>query len=192
MIFALAMAPAGNLAAATSIQFRFGTTSRPLTGWRYEQMRSLAHYLDGQSQRALYVAQRTARRGDYSQMRMVRSMRDFAGRAEDFHQRMDRYLDNSWDLPPEVMTLDRSARRVNSTLHRTVAFNPVYDTWNDVVRTVDLMKQVLAGYRVNVPPAHGYPGGGHYDRGRGQYNQDYDNDYDRDYDRDGDHDHNRR
>jgi len=77
LIFTLSMAPAGDLMAATSIQFRFGTVSRPLSGWRYDQMRSLAHYLDGQANRALVVARQTARPGDWSQMRMIQSMRSF-------------------------------------------------------------------------------------------------------------------
>ena len=88
-------------------------------------------------------------------------MQRFSYRADDFHERMDRYLDSRWDLPPEVMRLDRNARRVSYDLHRSHTFPRVYDDWNDVLNTLDLMKRVLAGYRVNVPRAHtGSRGGG--------------------------------
>src|SRR4030095_314367 len=98
--------------AATTFQFRFGTMSRPLSGSRYETMRALSHYLDEQASHALRVARRTTYPGSYSGHRVVRSMKKFSGRADDFHERMDRYLDNRWDLPPEVISLDRSARDV--------------------------------------------------------------------------------
>ncbi|HEV8374744.1 MAG TPA: hypothetical protein VGR38_00765 [Candidatus Polarisedimenticolia bacterium] len=164
----LALAPVGKLAAQT-FQFRFGTMTRPLSGNRYETMRALSHYLDGQASHAVRIAQRTAHHGDYREARLIHSMQSFSYRADDFHERMDRYLDSRWDLPPEVVRLDRNARRVSANLRNSHALYPVYDDWRDVLNTLDLMKRVLAGYRVQVPRAHtGY--------GRGNESYPYDDD----------------
>jgi hypothetical protein len=179
--------------APTTFQFRFGTMTRPLSGSRYETMRALSHYLDAQASHAFRIAQRTTHPSSYSGRRVVQSMARFSNRADDFHERMDRYLDNRWDLPPEVISLDRSARDVSYDLRRSNSFPRVYDDWNDVLNTLDLMKRVLAGEHVIVPRAHaGYRGNGPYEYENDRYNQNdqyNDTDQNQPYDYDHDHDH---
>src|SRR5205823_6558554 len=78
-----------------------------------------------------------------------------ARRADRFHERMDSYLDSPWDVPRELDSLDRAAQRVNAALARERTSPGVVDEWNDAVDVLNRMKRLLAGYEVEVPPAHG-------------------------------------
>ncbi len=127
-------------------------------------MRALAHYLDEAAQDASSTAFGNVRGHSRSTRQFLASLNNFSQRASAFHERMDTYSTNPWDVPDEVASLDLSARRVNDTIRRTYVFADVADSWNNVVDALNQMKQVLAGYDVRVPPAHGR---------RGDYERDY-------------------
>jgi hypothetical protein len=150
--------------AQVSIQLRLGTRERPLQGRQFETMRALAHYLDEAAQDASTAAVDNVRGHSRSTRQFLASLNNFSQRASAFHERMDTYTTNPWDVPDEVASLDLSARRVNDTIRRTYVFADVADNWNNVVDAVNQMKQLLAGYDVRVPPAHGR---------RGDYERDY-------------------
>lgn len=79
-------------ASAQSVQFRFGTTSRPLRGRSFETMRALSHYLDQLAEHASEEAQQNAHDGTAGEASAIGAMTDFATHASDFHERMDNYL----------------------------------------------------------------------------------------------------
>jgi len=136
--------------AQVSVQFRFGTSDRPLEGRRYQTMRALSHYLDQEAWEASNQANEMVAYSPRTQ-RVVASIDDFAQRAADFHDRIDRYQTRPWDLPNEITTLDDSARRVNRDIRRSRTYSPVYDQWKNVLVALERMKQVLAGNEVVVP-----------------------------------------
>ena len=148
-IFLLGAAGAG---AQVSIQFRYGSPERPLQGRRFETMRALAHYLDERAQSALQQARSTARGG--RQRRFLNDISEFARRADHFHERMDNYLDSPYDLPGEVLALERRAQAVSVRLRDARVYPQTYDDWDAVLDVLNRMKQLLAGYDVQVPPAH--------------------------------------
>ena len=153
--------------AQVSIQFRVGTPDRPLRGRQFETMRALAHYLDETASEALSVAGSNIRGRSRQTRQFLASLDDFARRSNSFHERMDNYETRPWDVPREVVALDRSARRVNDTIRRTRVYSDVADTWNNVLDALDRMKQLLAGQDVRVPPAHRR--GGDYERDYGPF-----------------------
>jgi hypothetical protein len=150
LVSGMAAPPAG---AQVRIQFRFGTTDRPLEGRRYQTMRALAHYLDEEAWEASNQANEMVSYSPRTQ-RVVASIDDFAQQVSSFHDRMDSYQTRPWDLPNEVTQLDLTARRVNRDIRRSRAWSPVYDQWNNVLVALDRMKQVLAGNEVVVPQPH--------------------------------------
>jgi len=148
--------------AQISVQLRFGTRERPLVGRQFEKMRALAHYLDEASQDASSNAADRISGRSRTTRDLLASLDSFSQRAADFHERMDTYNDNPWDLPTEVMALDRSARRVNDSIRRSRRYDDVAGDWNNVLDVLNRMKQLLSGVDVQVPPAHRR--GGDYDR----------------------------
>lgn len=155
-VLALAAGPVALPAQAqVSLQFRFGTRDRPLEGRQFEKMRALAHYLDESAQHAAREAVENARRGGRTERKLLSSITDFARRTDSFHDRMDNYIASPWDIPNELVNLDERARRVNDRIHRARVFEHTYDDWVATIDVLDRMKRLLAGYDVQVPPAHG-------------------------------------
>jgi hypothetical protein len=140
-------------ASAQSFQFRFGTSSRPLAGRSFETMRALSHYLDQLAEHAATEAQENARYGNADEA-SVGALTSFGSHAADFHERMDGYLENPWDLPRELQDLDRQARSVNSRLRRGHFNEHVINDWYQVLDTLERMKRVLYGQDVDVPITH--------------------------------------
>ena len=138
-------------AAAQNFQFRFGTTSRPLTGRSFETMRALAHYLDQLAEHAAAEAEDSAHHFDRDEASAIDAIVNFSSRAEDFHERMDLYLDKPWDLPSEIQDLDRQARSVNGRLRRGHFTEHVTGDWYQVLDTLERMKRVLYGQDIDVP-----------------------------------------
>lgn len=151
-------------ASAQSLQFRIGTASRPLQGRSFETMRALSHYLDQLAGHAADEAQQNSHHGSAREASAIRAMTDFATHASDFHERMDNYIDDPWDLPAEIRDLDRRARRVNTQLQRGHFYEHLTGDWYQVIDTLERMKRVLYGQDVDVPVS----------RYRGR---DYDKDY---------------
>ena len=138
---------------AQNVQFRIGTGNRPLAGRSFETMRALSHYLDQLADHAATEAQSATHHGDAGEASAVDAITSFASRTSDFHERMDDYLDNPWDLPAEVQDLDRQARVVNNRLRRAHLAEHVSSDWYQVLDTLDRMKRVLYGQDVDVPIA---------------------------------------
>ena len=141
-------------ASAQSFRFQIGGRNRPLAGRSFETMRALSHYLDQLAEHAAFEAQENAHHGTSGEASAIDAMTNFAGRASDFHERMDSYLDSPWDLPNEVQDLDRQARNVNSRLRRGHFYEHVNSDWYQVLDTLERMKRVLYGQDVDVPIAH--------------------------------------
>lgn len=154
-ILAVLMVPAEFRAEAPlDLQVSFGTVDNPFRRGQFETMRALAHYLDGTAQDAAVAAKRTLSNRSSSAREFLASLGDFSRRAAAFHGRMDDYQTHHWDVSGDVLSLERSARRVNDTIRRNQAWAGVAGEWNDVVDALDRMKRVLAGLAVQVPPAH--------------------------------------
>jgi len=139
--------------AQVNIQFRVGTRDRPLAGGQYQTMRQLARTLDEEAWQASNIASEQVAYSPRTQ-RVVNSINDFATRAADFHDRIERYETKRWDLPTEVVALDKSAAYVNAQIRRGRTYSEVVSQWNDVVTVLNNMKQLLAGNDVVAPPSH--------------------------------------
>jgi hypothetical protein len=153
--------PAAIPASAQTLQFRFGTSSRPLSGQRYETMRRLAHYLDRVAEHAAREADDRSSgggyyddHGAYGERRggsSSRALYDFATQAEAFHQRIDDYVSSPYDLPNEVLALERAAKRVERRIGRGGIDRHVASDWREVRDVLERMKQVLYGRNVGLP-----------------------------------------
>src|SRR5262249_53524377 len=82
------------------------------------------------------------------------ALRNLAARTDSFHERMDDYATDRWDVDSEVRVLLTEARRVNSRMRRITAVSQLYDDWNAVVDDVNRMQRLLEGENVQVPMAH--------------------------------------
>jgi hypothetical protein len=139
--------------AQVTVQFHYGTPERPLQGRRYETMRALSHYLDERAQHAYEQAAATQVSGR-RQRQFLQDISEFTRRADHFHDRMDHYLDSPYDLPGEVLALERRAQAVNVRIRDARVFPRTYEDWDAVLDVLNRMKQVLQGSDVEVPPAH--------------------------------------
>jgi len=124
---------------------RYDERDRPLMGRRYETMRSLAHDLDERAEHAANQARGEARHRGRNARRFLDDMNHFARRADDFHERMDRYRDSPWDVANEVAHLDRDARDVNRAIRDARVFERTYDDWDAVLDVLNRMNRVMAG-----------------------------------------------
>jgi hypothetical protein len=122
---------------------------------RLETMRSLAHFLDEGTQFTLEEAtDALADSRNWRDRAFLDSLRRLAARTESFHDRLDNYQANPWDLDADVRLLLTEARRVNSRLRRINAVSNLYDDWAEVVDDVNRMQRLMAGENVQVPTAH--------------------------------------
>lgn len=131
----------------------YGRADAPLEGQRYETMRALAHYLDERAEHAHAQATESPSRSRNTRL-FVASVRDFARRAQGFHRRMDNYINEPWDVPRDVSSLEVRAQRVGYRMRRARLFEHIYDDWDAVLDVLDRMERLLAGESVQVPPAH--------------------------------------
>ncbi|MEO8502002.1 MAG: hypothetical protein ABI565_13875 [Vicinamibacteria bacterium] len=132
------------------VSIQFGRGDRRIEGQRYTTMRGLAHRLDEAAQTAARVA------GDTPQERLQRRflwmINDFARQAQSFHQRMEQYGNEPWDVADEVADLNQRAHRVSSQLRTANAYRDTYRDWADVTSTLNLMNRSLRGQNVSLPP----------------------------------------
>jgi hypothetical protein len=126
-----------------------------LEGERFETMRSLAHFLDEGTQFTLEEAtDALANSRNRNDRALVSALQRLADRTSTFHDRLDSYEANPWDVDTEVRSLLTEARRVNSRMRRVNAVSNLYDDWAAVVDDVNRMQRLLAGEDVQVPSAH--------------------------------------
>jgi hypothetical protein len=139
-----------------------------LEGDRFETMRSLAHFLDEGAQFTLEEATDALANSRNSRDRdFLSSLKRLADRTASFHERLDNYEADPWDVQSDVRSLLTEARRVNSRLRRINAVRDLYDDWAAVVDDVNRMQRLMAGEDVQVPTAHAaWDNGDSSDRGR--------------------------
>ncbi len=126
-----------------------------LEGDRFETMRSLAHFLDEGTQFTFEEAtDALANSRNRNDRALVSALQRLADRTSAFHDRLDSYEMNPWDVDGEVRSLLTEARRVNSRMRRINAVSNLYDDWAAVVDDVNRMERLLAGEDVQVPSAH--------------------------------------
>jgi hypothetical protein len=140
--------------ASAGITIRFGRGDNRLEGQRFRTMRALAHRLDEAAQKAASVAGDTAQeRNGRMQQRFLWAINDFARQARSFHERLDQYGNQPWDVADEVEALSQRARQVNSQIRGAHAFPETYDDWAEAVNALNLMTRSLGGQDVAIPPA---------------------------------------
>src|SRR5262249_13821981 len=113
------------------------------------------------------------------------ALRQLADRTDSFHERMDTYATNPWDVDSEVRVILTQARRVNTRMRRISAVSDLRDDWASVIDDVNRMQRLLAGEDVGVPPAHpewatrdtGRRASGHPDQGYGDVRRAANRDY---------------
>ena len=136
----------------------------------YEEMRRLAHDLDGQAQHANDQAQH---RGIWQYQRdraFLRAISNFSRRAAQFHARMDAYQTQPWQVDDELRALLQDARAVQVRIARSGHRDDhMAEDWN---ATVNLLNQMIRlsqadarGRRSRSPEV--YADGRAYDEPRG-------------------------
>jgi methyl-accepting chemotaxis protein len=158
---ALAIALTGLFAMgpAASAQYRDRDRRGTLSNTTYEQIRQWAHDLDEVARHASEQAQ--ARQAGYKGFRrdtkFLKSIDHFADRAERFHERIDSYRTQPWDVDEEIEHLIRDARNVQTRLRRArfVDQHTAAD-WNQVIR---LLNQMSTEYRAGIGSSNRYPTG---------------------------------
>ena len=156
-IAVLGLTMAGPVVTRTSAQIYSGNASRSTTleGDRFETMRSLAHFLDEGTQFTLEEAtDALAKSRSRNDRALVSSLQRLAERTSAFHDRLDSYEANPWDLDTDVRSLLTEARRVHSRMRRISAVSNLNDDWAAVVDDLNRMQRLLAGEDVQVPTAH--------------------------------------
>lgn len=117
-----------------------GTLSEPA----YEQMRAMAHDLDGLAQHANDQAQHQGIWFYGHDRDFRRAIANFARRASQFHARMDAYRTAPWQVDDELRGLLRDARSVQYRLeHSRYADDHTVADWNNTVRLLNQMLQVF-------------------------------------------------
>jgi hypothetical protein len=122
-------------------------------------MRQYAHELDEVARHASEQAraQQGGYRGYRRDTKFLKSIDHFADRAERFHERMDTYRTQPWNVDDEIEHLLRDARNVQNRLRRArfVDQHTVAD-WDQAVR---LLNQMASEYRTGISPyGTRYPG----------------------------------
>ena len=138
-------------------------------------MRALANRLDEAAQTAARGAGDTeAERDGRMQQRFLWVINDFARQARSFHERMDLYGSQQWDVADEVADLNQRAQRVSAQIRGARAFRGTYQDWAEVTSSLNLMNRSLRGQNVILPangdrgyqpfdPTYGYTNGRHYE-----------------------------
>lgn len=152
----LGLTVAGPVITSASAQIYSGNNRRTnLEGDRFETMRSLAHFLDEGTQFTLEEAtDALANSRNRNDRALVSALQRLADRTSAFHDRLDSYEANPWDVDTDVRSLLTEARRVNSRMRRINAVSNLYDDCAAVVADVNRMQRLLAGEDVQVPSAH--------------------------------------
>jgi hypothetical protein len=146
---ALVLASFGWIGATTVAQAQTRERYRQdtLSNASYERMRQWAHELGELAEHAneQAQAQQAGYRGFRRDRNFLRSIDQFAERAQQFHERMDTYRERPWQVDDEIDRLLRDARDVQTRLRRArfVDRHTVED-WN---HTVDILNRMLNEYQ---------------------------------------------
>lgn len=139
--------------AHSQVTVQWGRGDRRLEGQRFTTMRALAHRLNEAAQTAARTAGDTPQeRNGRMRQRFLWAINDFARQAQSFHERMDQYGRQPWDVSDEVADLNQRAQRVSSQLRGARAFPDTYQDWAEVTNSLDLMNRSLRGQNVSLPP----------------------------------------
>jgi hypothetical protein len=135
----------------------YGTAQRPLSGPRYEKMRSLARYLDTTARGALEGAVDDARHGSSSDASFLFSIRAFARSAGDFRRTVDEYEARPFEVPAQVDALAVRAREIDERIRAAQTLESTYDEWEGIMDVLGRMASLVAGQEVEVPAAYVSP-----------------------------------
>jgi hypothetical protein len=114
----------------------------------YEQMRRLAHDLDGQARHANDQAQHQQYWEYQRDRNFLRAVANFSRRAAQFHARIDTYRTQPWQVDDELRLLLRDARAVQFRLQRSRhADEHTVDDWN---ATVSLLNRMIRLYEADI------------------------------------------
>ncbi len=168
-ILAGALALAGLFAAAPAARADDESRRGVLNNTSYERMTALSHQLDEFARHAneQAQAQQAGYRGFRRDTKFLKSIDHFADRARRFHERLETYRTQPWNVDEEIEHLVRDARNVQKRLQRArfVDQHTAQD-WN---RGLNILSQMSAeyrsgtGYASNSPygsrdSGHAYPG----------------------------------
>jgi len=172
-ILAGALALAGLFAAAPAARADDQSRRGVLNNTSYERMTALSHQLDEFAQHASEQAKarQAGYRGFGRDTKSLKSIDPFADRARRFHERLESYRTQPWNVDEEIEHLVRDARDVQKRLQRArfVDQHTVQD-WN---QGIGILNQMAAEYRSGTGYAsnsrygsrdsgHAYPGGTDY------------------------------
>ncbi len=135
----------------------YGTAQRPLTGPRYQTMRSLARYFDTTAKGALEGAVDDARHGASPDASFLFSIRAFARSADDFRRALDEYEAKPFEVPPQVDALAVRARELDERIRDAHTLESTYDEWEGITDVLRRMTSLMAGQDVEVPAAYVSP-----------------------------------
>ena len=143
----------------------------------YDRIVLWAHELDELAGHASEQAQ--AQQGGYRgfgrDRKFLQSIDHFANRASRFHERLETYHTQPWDVDDEIQHLIRDARNVQYRLRRArFVDRHTVDDWNQVV---NLLNQMTNEYRTGGGYRTGYPNGGYPTGGYGRDPYPNDGDY---------------
>jgi hypothetical protein len=180
---ACALALVGFLGAAPSASAQYPSRREVLSNSSYERMRQYAHELDEVARHASEQAraQQGGYRGFRRDTKFLKSIDHFADRAERFHERMDSYRTQPWNVDDEIEHLLRDARNVQNRLRRARFVDQ--HTAEDWDRAVRLLNQMASEYQAGISPygtrypseshsgRYGNPAGGVPNPHAGSYDQ---------------------
>lgn len=164
-----ALALAGLFAAAPAARAQHESRRGVLNNTSYERMTALSHQLDEFARHAneQAQAQQAGYRGSRRDPKFLKSIDHFADRARRFHERLETYRTQPWNVDEEIEHLVRDARNVQTRLQRArfVDQHTAQD-WN---QGIGILNQMAAeyrsgtGYASNTPygsrdSGHAYPG----------------------------------
>jgi len=135
----------------------YGTAQRPLTGARYQTMRSLSRYFDTTAQGALEGAVDDARHGASPDASFLFSIRAFARSAADFRRTIDEYEARPFEVPASVDALAVRAREIDEKIRDAHTLESTYDEWEGITDVLGRMTSLMAGQEVEVPAAYVSP-----------------------------------
>jgi len=161
-VLAFALALAGLFSVSPTARAEHDSRRGVLTGAAYQRMQQLAHQLEEISRHASEQSQ--SQQGGYRGFRrdtkFLKSIDHFADRAQRFHERMESYRTQSWNVDEEIEHLLRDARNVQKRLQRArfVDQHTIQD-WN---QAVSLLNRMSAEYRTGTTYASTSPYGTRY------------------------------
>ncbi len=146
--FLLAALAWGVFLFAGAVRARARGPSGTLSERGYQEMRRLAHELDEVASHANDQAQHQQAWIYNNDRAFLRSVARFADRAERFHERMDTYRTQPWQVDDELRRLIRDARDVQARAQRARSIDQ--HTAADWDRVVNILSQMIRVYQADI------------------------------------------